>query len=181
MGYTFYPKILLHPNIPKPLHLVNPRNILGSSWWNEVREKAYAEKGYHCHACGIHKAETVKGWLEAHECYNIDYAEGRMTISRIVSLCSDCHAYIHSGRLKALLDAGKITQRKHDFIIDRGNDILRRAGCRKFHIDPPRFMAAWLDWYLLLEGKKYFSPFKDIVEWAEYWEKQNTKGDNNEG
>lgn len=36
------PEILSSPNIPKPLHGVNPRSIMGQDAWNVMRQEVYA-------------------------------------------------------------------------------------------------------------------------------------------
>src|SRR3990167_9396936 len=82
------PAILLHPNIPKPMHGVNPRTIMGQEWWDEQRQRAYEENNFCCWACGVHKSQAAyHKWLEAHECYEIDYIAGRMYMRIIVALC----------------------------------------------------------------------------------------------
>src|SRR6185295_5669264 len=59
------PEILCHPHIPKPLHGVAPREIMGDDWWNSERQLVYASTDYHCAACGIHKSQAKKHeWLE---------------------------------------------------------------------------------------------------------------------
>jgi len=163
------PSILLHPNIPKPLHTVNPRSILGKEWWDKTRSKAYKEQSYHCHACG-HLGDRQKGdFLEAHEHYDVNYATGRIVLVKVVALCKKCHLHIHSGLCEILLEKGDITQREHDEIIQHGFNLLLKNGLPTLP-ECPLVICAWDEWYLELNGKKYYSPFKNYEDWDRHWE-----------
>ena len=108
------PEILLHPNVPKPLHHVNPRSILGKEWWDVQRQKAYKENNYCCWACGIHKSEAkYHQWLEGHEHYDINYETGCVKLKEIVALCHSCHNSIHTGRMQLLRKRKEISKEKH--------------------------------------------------------------------
>ena len=123
------PGLLLHPQIPKPLHRVNPRSIHGEDWWNTVRQEAYEKNNYCCWACGVPKTKAVyHKWLEAHESYEIDYYKGVMRVDEIVALCHSCHNFIHDGRMKMLLERGEMTQERFDDIMAHGLKILTKFG-----------------------------------------------------
>lgn len=163
------PEILLHPNIPKPLHGLAPRTILGEEWWNEERQKAYAQNNYHCWACGVHKLDAkYHRWLEAHEYYEIDYPKGTMTFVETVALCHSCHNYIHCGRLQKLFDRGEISYEKFRDILRHGDNIL--AANKLVRHDPPKTCAPWGKWRLVLDGKKYKGKFKDFDSWKKFYE-----------
>jgi hypothetical protein len=122
------PSILQHPNLPKPMHGLNPRTLMGQKWWDEKRHAAYAERGFHCWACGVHKSEArVHQWLEGHEEYDIDYPRGRMVFRRVVALCSLCHGFIHSGRLYMIHFKGEITDAQFKAVIVHGFNVLQEA------------------------------------------------------
>lgn len=188
------PELLASPNIPKPLHTVNPRTILGKKWWDEVRQFAYARHDYRCYACGTPKKNAFyHKWLEAHEDYDIDWETGKVELREIVALCHSCHNFIHSGRLYTIYLNGEIGKDKVMNILDHGFDI-----CKRNHIIPyygaflvrymlegypekmaeefaikdgwfPHKMAEWDKWHLVVEGKSYYSPFKNLEEWKQYW------------
>ncbi len=165
------PELLLHPQIPKPMHGLAPRVVFGANWWNKEREKAYRSTNYHCQACGVEKGSAKsRQWLEAHEVYDIDYAAGRMVYVRSVPLCHYCHAFIHDGRLAWLLETGRLHQSKYVAIMQHGDAVLAEAGLRK----PSRIereghltyllvnggIARWGEWRLVIEGIEYPSLYE---------------------
>ncbi|AFY61880.1 hypothetical protein [Synechococcus sp. PCC 6312] len=118
-------ELLLHPNIPKPLHSLAPRTIKGQKWWDETRKKAYAAQDYHCHACGIHQSRArYRQWLEAHEIYDINYQTGEVKLIEMAALCHACHNFIHDGRMQTMTQKGKYDLRKYLTILKRGNQII---------------------------------------------------------
>jgi len=164
------PELLLHPNIPKPLHHVNPRSILGKTWWYEQKQKAYKENNYCCWACGVHKSEAkYHEWLEAHEHYDINYETGCVKLKEIVALCHSCHNSIHDGRMEMQLRRGEIAEEKFVDILGHKYEILR-----KYEVFPNKKeitkTCKWKEWHLLLEGKKYYTPYKDILDWEKKME-----------
>lgn len=95
--------IITMPNVPRPLHGMPPRKIMGQTEWDKMRKRCYYNAGYKCEACG---AEPERGGLDAHELYSINWIEGTSTFMRCVALCKKCHSFIHSGRLITLYKQG---------------------------------------------------------------------------
>ena len=171
------PELLLHPNIPKPLHGVNPRTIYGTNWWNRTRLLVYKSTEFHCAACGVHKTEArSRQWLEAHEIYEVDYQKGIATFVEAVPLCNLCHMYIHDGRLTHLLEKGLIHHYKFVQVIKHGDAVLKRAGLeRTSHrerelavqaLEASGKLAKWASWRLSLDGKLYEPIYKSYAEWV---------------
>lgn len=97
--------LLTMPNIPKPLHRVNPRLIMGEAAWNKARKKAYFDAGYKSEISGTLCAEP--GSLHAHEVYDINYVTGICTFKRVCAITPLEHVYfIHSGRMLTLWRSG---------------------------------------------------------------------------
>ena len=163
------PEILLCSNIPKPMHGVAPREVLGPIWWNAARKAAYKSTAYHCIACGVHKGSAAyRQQLDGHEVYEIDYLLGRMAYVEVVPLCYSCHNFIHSGRLQMLLDEGKITHERYASIVQHGNRVLRNAGLTPsvLYAGP---VADWKNWRLVVNGKEYKPKFRTMKAWLKYF------------
>jgi hypothetical protein len=163
-GWQREPELLMASNIPKPLHGVNPRSVLGAAWWENERRAAYRSTYFHCKACGIFKHDTPERQLDAHEVYSVDNLCGRAYYERAVPLCKLCHNYIHSGRLNALLAEGKITQARFIKVIQHGDAVLQAVGL----VRPPESegpFADWGDWRLVVYGMEFPPKFKTEAEW----------------
>ena len=167
--WTRRPEVLMCPQIPKPMHGVAPREILGQRWWDQTRQAAYRSTAFHCLACGTWKGVAeYRRWLEGHEWYEIDYCRGRMTYVECIPLCHLCHSYIHVGRLQALLEKGEIHQAKYVAVLQHGDRVLREAGLRRpTPYDGP--CAEWGRWRLVLEGKEYPPKFETFEAWQKYF------------
>ena len=73
--------IITMPNVPRPLHGMPPRKIMGQTEWNKMRKRCYYNAGYKCEACG---AEPERGGLDAHELYSIDWENDQIHIDHKV-------------------------------------------------------------------------------------------------
>jgi hypothetical protein len=150
------------------MHGLSPRTIKGQEWWDEQRQIAYAKTEYCCAACGVSKNEAKYHlWLEAHELYEIDYDSGRMLFVEIVALCHSCHNYIHSGRMKALVNKGEMTEEKRADILMHGDALIEKAKLKKPRI--PSKCAEWGKWRLVMDGVEYKGKFKTIEDWMQFY------------
>ena len=72
-----------------------------------------------------------------------------------------------------LVMQGKMSHEKYSDIIEHGENILKAAGYDKFkpdyNIDGKE--AEWNEYHLLIDGKKYFSKFKNCQEWYDFYNK----------
>lgn len=182
-------EILSHPNIPKPLHGLAPRVILGAGWWRKERTDAIARQNSRCACCGVHLQDAeFHQWLEAHEFYNIDFVNGVATYSHAVALCHACHQFIHSGRLLAVLRKGEISHERVYRIVDRGLDLCFENSVTPYiglqplveHLDinwtsfwEPDFYAPWANWKLIIDDLEY-SGFETIEDWADFYQSEIT-------
>jgi len=165
------PELLLHPNIPKPLHGMSPRELLGDVWWDGVREWVYANAGYRCQCCDTPKADALyHKWLEAHETYSYDYENGVATVTEVVALCHACHSYIHDGLLLHKYEEGKVSWQKYQNIMIRGNAILHQAGLTL--PPPPKRIAEWSKWGIIVAGRWYPTRWRNEDEWATYYQEK---------
>ncbi len=178
------PHLLSAPNIPKPLHGLNPRTIMGKPAWDEERQKVYASTDYHCAACGVHKSQAkLHKWLEAHEIFDIDYRRGTATLIEIVPLCHFCHAFIHSGLLRVRARKKKVSAQHVRDVMIHGCEVLRQCNGEIFQgtaelaylvgvntshlseISPPRNIADWSKWKMVWGENEYRGKYKSMRDW----------------
>jgi hypothetical protein len=172
------PELLLHPNIPKPLHGIAPRTIVSKSLWDEIRRGVYKEANYCCEACGVQAEWDVEKnkfagslKLHAHEDYEINYEFNVVFLNKIVCVCPTCHDYIHSGRANSLYDKGVFDEEDMWIITTHGDRVLMDSGLDPLDKtrDTNDYKDEWLDWYLEFNGKEYRSKFKSYEEWKEHY------------
>jgi hypothetical protein len=185
------PKLLSSTHIPKPLHGLNPRILLGKTWWDKKRQEVYASTDFHCACCGVPKADAKKHkWLEAHEIVTVNYSTGICEIKEIVPLCHYCHMFIHSGFLYSTMGT-KSGNSKAEIkkILKHGFKLLNAYGlecypttfqmAKEFEVDTypcraysmPKSKLPWKAYTLLFQGKTYKSKFKNANEWRKYYSK----------
>ena len=89
--------LIAMPNVPKPLHGVAPRTVLGTTTWNKMRRECYEKANDTCEICGDCPDDKRK--RQAHEVYVVNYSTGESVFIGCVCLCQQCHlACIHNGR-----------------------------------------------------------------------------------
>lgn len=95
--------LLTMPNVPRPLHALNPRSLMGKEEWDKQRAECYEKANGKCEICG-YQCEK----LQAHELYSYNYESCAGVYKRLIALCDKCHRSIHSGRLVTMTKEGNV-------------------------------------------------------------------------
>lgn len=173
---NYDPTILTHPNIPKPLHGVNPRTIMGEEMWKELSCLLRKDVMF-CQACGTSK--FISGAFDCHEVYRFNCRAGIARFVKFVVICKDCHDFIHDGRLQAIIDK-MVKDRETSYkvwqsqvnrwrIIDRGNKILEKHKLKRKNLCLVSNVG-WSSWKLIYQGKEYKPIYKSMKEWRAAYE-----------
>lgn len=172
--------LIAMPNIPRPLHGVNPRTILGASTWNHMRRACYAKANDTCEICGAKPDDLHK--RHGHEVYEIDYANGTAKFVKVFCVCSLCHlACIHTGRALTLWKKNNPLY-PTEFLLEGAEHAFKIIS--EYNHDNPgadlRAYSTFLDYLKhdglkepmekLIEkyGIKFYTEVEDMVEWGEW-------------
>ena len=172
--------LIAMPNIPRPLHGVNPRTILGGPTWNRMRRRCYAMAENTCEICGA-KPENLRH-RHGHEVYEIDYLKGTAKFVKVFCICSLCHlGCIHTGRALTLWKKDNPLY-PTEFLLEGAEHAFKIIS--EYNKDNPdadlRAYSTFLD-YLKHDGlkepmekliKKYkikfYAETKDIADWSSW-------------
>lgn len=161
------PAILTMPNVPRALHTVAPRTVLGDTTWNFMRKACYRKANYHCEACGKDLSKVTNGRFigHAHELYSVDYAKQESVFERCVCLCAwPCHlGCIHTGRALTLYKQGHPSYSKEKLLEGAEYCFTIISSFNKAHPEqePLRVYQTWLDYMKQPELKQ---PMLDLIE-----------------
>ena len=172
--------LIAMPNIPRPLHGVNPRTLLGTKTWNFMRKAAYATANDKCEICGYEPEDLRK--RHGHEVYEIDYANGTAKFVRVFCVCSLCHlGCIHTGRALTLWKKNNPLY-PTDFLLLGAEHAFKIIS--EYNHDNPgadlRAYSTFLDYLKYDELKKpmeeliskydvkFYTEVEDMVEWKDW-------------
>lgn len=172
--------LIAMPNIPRPLHGVNPRTLLGATTWNHMRKFCYNQANDTCEICGFKPEDLRK--RHGHEVYEIDYTKGTAKFVRVFCVCSLCHlGCIHTGRALTLWKKGNplcpteflLLGAEHAFkIISEYNHDHSGADLRAYstfldylkHDELKKPMEELIEKY----NVKFYTEVEDMVEWKDW-------------
>lgn len=102
---------------PMPLHGVNPRNMMGQFYWDDLRIKTYKEYDYKCGICGSNGQEQgFRHRVEAHELWDYDFDNEIQIFRGVIALCPICHKIYHWAQPAMALKSGDLSQKEFDRI-----------------------------------------------------------------
>lgn len=143
--------LLTMPNVPLPLHMRAPREIMGRAEWNKLRRATYEDAGDVCEICGQKLCGSSKGDYplhHAHELYSYDYETYTATFERCICVDPQCHSFIHSGRaLTCYQNHTPLYDKEYMLnLAEHGFSLIHRWNTQHPNAEPLRVYATFLDW-----------------------------------
>ena len=153
--------LIAMPNIPKPLHGVAPRTVLGTTTWNHMRKFAYTKANDTCEICG-EKPEELRR-RHGHEVYEIDYEKGTAKFVRVFCICSLDHlGCIHTGRAITLYKQGNPLYPK-EFLLEGAEKAFKTI--YEYNKDHPGAdLRAYVTFLEYLKQDELRGPMEELIE-----------------
>lgn len=153
--------LIAMPNIPKPLHGVAPRTVLGASTWNYMRKAAYFSADNTCEICGD-KPENLRH-RHGHEVYDIDYENGVAKFVRVFCICALDHlACIHTGRAITLFKQGNPLYPK-EFLLEGAEKAFKTIS--EYNKDnPDADLRAYVTFLEYLKVDELREPMEELIK-----------------
>lgn len=147
-------QILTQPVVPLALHYLAPRKIMSSAKWNKLKKEYQQKADHQCMICKEYVSHTSGDWLELHEKYDYDFENKIQKLTGYVSICHNCHMYIHQGLLGVQLQKGQVSEGMVKSILLKGDKLLDSFNLKKIEY-PSREVFESADWKLEFEGECY--------------------------
>ena len=71
------------------------RDFLGKYNWDKLKKIIKEKAGYKCELCGVYPNGTYENRLEVHEFYSYDDENNIVSLSKLITVCNNCHRSIH--------------------------------------------------------------------------------------
>lgn len=98
------PEILLQ-ELPKPLHTITPRFIMGGDKWSKAKRQAAASNNYCCWCCGVNINDTTPNRLEGSPIIHTEFEWKIVYFRGVAAVCYKCNSFIN-------LSSVRITEQK---------------------------------------------------------------------
>lgn len=171
--------LITMPNVPRPLHGLPPRKIMGQANWDRMRKRCYYDAGYKCEIC---KCEPPKGQLHAHELYSYDWLEGTGKFERCIAICKQDHDFIHSGRLITMLKNGNPLYPKSYVlgVVEKGFKLISEYNATHRNKKPLKAYSTFLEYLKVPEiredmeklikkyGIEFYEEPTHIAKWSDW-------------
>lgn len=164
------PDILLQ-ELPKPLHTITPRFIMGGHKWNKAKRQAAANNNYCCWCCGVNINDTTPSRLEGAPIIHIDYEFKIVYFRGVAAVCYNCNSFINLSGVKLSEEKGLRPVGFSQAIIQHGAalvNVLQKIE----NINTAYAINDFKNWRYNFDGVEYFSRFDNVFDYLAFFNLQ---------
>jgi hypothetical protein len=166
------PELLLQ-ELPKPLHTITPRFILGNSEWKRLKQKASLDNNYCCWCCGVNVNDTTPQRLEGAPIFHVEYEYKMVYFRGVAAVCYMCNQFLN---LRKVIDSAvKHNNTETLFQIRLHGDALVNVVDKLINIFNASQINDFQNWRYNFNGVEYFSPFKNVDEYNAFFNVKKVK------
>ena len=162
------PEILLQ-ELPKPLHTITPRFILGGKEWRKLKNIAAAQNNFCCWGCGvnINETQTFKR-LEGAPVFVVEEKYKIVYHRDVAALCYKCNSFLNISKVKSMEAQGLYEKGFSEEIVLHGSALVNVLE-KIENINVMNSQNDFANWCYNFNGVEYFSRFNDVCEYNTFF------------